>query len=638
MYLKRTVPIWIFIFLIQLLNAQNYAVSGIKKELLKDANAVIREQEHIFTVTDTGKAEYTQHIVITVLNKNGDKFASFYDYYDRFEKITDIKGKIYNSEGKVVRKLKASDFSDHSAISDFSLFEDNRVKYFVPAINIYPYTVEYENAGVMNGIISYPAWRPQHSFDLSVEHSSYKITVPKGFNLRFKKLNYTNEPQTSEFIDKKTLMFEISNLNAVEEENLSQGITDIVPTVYTIPDYFKIDNFSGSNKSWKSLGEWDQRLNFQENALSAKTKSDLAEIQAKANNRVELIKKVYEYMQSKTRYVSIQLGIGGLKPFDAAVVDKYGYGDCKALSNYMKSLLKEVGIESIYTLVHAGSGDHDIYFEESFLQFNHAIVCVPDKSDTIWLECTNQLIPFGFLGDFTDNRHVLMITNEGGKLVKTPKYSKEQNLQTRKAEIVLTPDGNGEGSVKTTYFGLQYDDNYRLINSPPDKQKELLYDHIDIPSFIINSFSFKEYKERIPWLDENITMTIRKCASVMGNRLFLPLNLMNKRSAISSVMKERKTRLRLRYSYIDADSINYRLPHGYTMEFIPPPTEIKSEFGTYYTRVVENPDKESFLYIRMMTINDGLYPPEKYKDYVSFMKEVNKQDNAKISLVTKKQE
>ena len=49
-----------------------------------------------------------------------------------------------------------------------------------------------------------------------------------------------------------------------------------------------------------------------------------------------------------------RVGIGGWQPLDANFVSKKGYGDCKALTNYMFSLLKEVGINSYYTIVKAG--------------------------------------------------------------------------------------------------------------------------------------------------------------------------------------------------------------------------------------------------------------------------------------------
>jgi hypothetical protein len=327
------------------------------------------------------------------------------------------------------------------------------------------------------------------------------------------------------------------------------------------------------------------------------------------------------------------LGIGGAKPFDASIVDKYGYGDCKALVNYTKALLEHLGIESYYTLVKSRKYANDVFTDEVFDQFNHIILCVPDKTDTVWLECTSQMIPFGFLGDFTDNRHVLLITPEGGKIVKTPTYGKEHNKQCRKAEITLGVEGNAEGTVNTSFSGLQYDDNVKIIYITPQEQKELLYKEIDIPSFTIKDFKLEEKKDIIPWLYEHVNLNISKCATAMGNRLLFPANLMEKTGAISSVMKERKTRLRLRYAYIDKDSIIYHLPKGYNIEFMPPPSEVKSDFGVYSSSTFQGSDKKSIVYIRTLSMNSGFFPPEKYKDYIAFRKEISKQDNAKITLI-----
>jgi hypothetical protein len=146
----------------------------------------------------------------------------------------------------------------------------------------------------------------------------------------------------------------------------------------------------------------------------------------------------------------------------------------KRLSNYMYSLLKEAGINSHYTLIKAGSFENMLLPEFPSNQFDHVILCVPVKNDTIWLECTSQTDPFGYMGAFTGNRKALLITEEGGVVVNTKNYLKEDNLQLRKAVGNIIEDGSLQTSIETKYFSMQQDHCISLFNfRSKDKVKEI---------------------------------------------------------------------------------------------------------------------------------------------------------------------
>jgi hypothetical protein len=261
------------------------------------------------------------------------------------------------------------------------------------------------------------------------------------------------------------------------------------------------------------------------------------------------------------------------------------------------------------------------------------ILAVPLEQDTVWLECTSQKIPFGFLGSFTDNRNVLMITEKGGVLVKTPYYNQHQNKQEQRAQIQLMADGNAEVKMNTKYTGLQYDDNISILYQSPEEQKKDLYSRINLPTFTINNYKFQEEKTELPSLNSEISLTATKYAVPMGNRLLLPLNMLNKRKAIAEDKKERKMKMQIRYGYMDTDSLIFQLPEGYNVESLPKSAEIKSEFGVYRNNIAYNADKKAISYIREINIKDGLYSKEKFKEYVAFIKAVSLQDNVKVSLL-----
>ncbi len=104
---------------------------------------------------------------------------------------------------------------------------------------------------------------------------------------------------------------------------------------------------------------------------------------------------LYNYLQQNSHYVGIQLGIGGWQTYDAIYVATKKYGDCKALSNFMISLLKEAGIKAHAVVIEAGEDQKD--FDKDFAHdpFDHVICCVPLDKDTIWLECTESVFTTG---------------------------------------------------------------------------------------------------------------------------------------------------------------------------------------------------------------------------------------------------
>jgi len=176
------------------------------------------------------------------------------------------------------------------------------------------------------------------------------------------------------------------------------------------------------------------------------------------------ISVLYDYMQKNTHYISIQLGIGGWQPFDATYVATKRYGDCKALSNYMVALLKEAGIKGKTVDIRAGANAASINKDFPSFQFNHVIACVPLDKDTVWLECTSETLPAGYLSSFTANRYAVLVDENGGKLIHTPKYNYHDNQEIRKIDATINEEGNLSASVNTQYKAEQQDNLEQLIN------------------------------------------------------------------------------------------------------------------------------------------------------------------------------
>jgi len=612
------------------INAQ-YVYSSIPDSLTKDANYIIWEDYREFKVVDPGEA--VEHVKFAVLITN--KFATNYEDisigYSKNMKIRSFSGEIYDASGQRIKKLKNSDIRDASAVSGGTLYADSRQKILHFNCNNYPYTIVFEYERSLDGLLNYPSWSFQSGFKTSVLSSKIDFIIPKSMEFNYKEYNLDKEAEITDIDNGENVLYswEETMLPAQKWQELLPPSYSYKPTILMAPKDFEMEDYPGSLNSWEEFGMWSYTLNKNRDVLPEELKNRVEELTKDAGNNREKAKILYEYMQNRTRYVSVQLGIGGWQTFPAEYVDKNGYGDCKALSNYMYSMLKQVGIKSNYVLVKAGGSSSDIITDFPSNQFNHAILCIPQPNDTIWLECTSQKQPFGFLGTFTDNRHVLLVDEEGGKLIKTPEYPKEVNSRIRKMNVDVDINGNATITMKTVFKGLSFEDRFGIEEHSLKDQKDILHDIYDISGMDFTSIKYKVDKDEIPTITENIEMRVIKMASISSKRMFVKVNLFSGLN-VPEKNSERKLPFKIKRGYTRIDSIHINIPAGYEVEALPSEKNYDTKFGSYNIKVEAS--NKTILYVRTLIIEKGTFPASDYQEYYNTRKKIKKADKAKLVL------
>lgn len=611
-----------------------YPVTAIPADLKTNVNVVIREDHMVYSILDKNRCSYKVHQVYTILNPKGKDYAVQVIGYDKHSKIKSLSGTVYDKNGKQIKRLKNSEIYDQSAY-DGSLFSDNRLKAVDLTQGSYPYTVEFEYEVDFKYLFAIPSFVLVPGEEVAVQRSSYTLRFAPGLEPRYKTHNTNTEPTRSIAADGlHTISWSFENVKPIKFEPFSDPL-EVLTRISAAPTTFQFDAYAGDMSSWQNFGKWIAQLNASRRDLPESTRQKVLELTEGLSSTAEKVKVLYEFLQSKTRYVSIQLGIGGYQPFPASVVDQNGYGDCKALSNYMVAMLETAGINAHYTLIDAGTRARPL--DETFpaTQFNHVVVMVPLENDTIWLECTSQTNPFGYQGTFTGDRKALIITNDGAEVVRTTSYSAEDNMRTRTGDVFVDINGNAKTSVKTLFKGLRYEQGnlHFILNGNFDEQKKWVQSNTGIPSFDIVNFSMKNHKDRIPVAEVDLELQLRNYASANGKRIFLTPNLMSRMTYIPEKVDVRKTNVVRKYPQTDVDTIRFHLPEEIYPEFLPEPVRISSRFGEYEAAFEVN--QGSLVYTRRMTVNKGVFPPETYTEMIDFYKSVNKADNVKLVFLNK---
>jgi hypothetical protein len=605
-----------------------YDSTKIPEALKQDAVAVVRNEEQFYDYKSIGSGTMKYKIAITVLNKAGDPYAEFAEVYDRFSTLYNIKATLYDGFGKKIKDFKSSDFKDQSVASDYTIFQDDRVKVLNVVSLSYPYTIEYSYNHDYNGILALPSWRSMKGYHISTEKSSYVFQRPNNLNVRI--LGSKDLKTDSALVkDKMVYTWTASNLAAYSREPLSTGLDKLISWVKIAPNQFEFDSSKGDLSSWNSMGAWIAKLNEEGDLLPAAKKAMVQSLIKDAKTEKEKMQILYNHLQQNTRYVSVQLGIGGFKPIIADKVAQVNYGDCKALSNYMKALLKEAGIKS--NLVVIGNGMPELNKDYSSIgQANHMILVVPSAKDTTFLECTSQNYPMGYIGYDNSDRNVLMVTENGGQIIRTPKYRSLENYQKSKTEVDLAEDGLAKINIKMSYANAQYEDNLGSLLAEPSEYRKRILSQLQFPDTELDQLKITQPDKRNAILNEEIAFKTKNLLTKGGDKLFLVVNQVNRKEHIPEKVTNRKTDFAILFDYNDDDEIVYTLPKGLTVEFLPKDVKLVSEFGEYHASFTQEGNK--IIYKRSQTMTSKKFPPEKYNEYVDFFKKIVQADKSKAVL------
>ncbi|RFS26421.1 DUF3857 domain-containing protein [Chitinophaga silvatica] len=612
----------------------NYAVADIPLNLRQNANVVVRLDELEVQIRSLSDMRKTHHYVITILNEEGAEAAEFIVGYDKLSSIRSISGVLYDEYGAQVKRLKNSEIKDYSAVDNSSLMTDNRVKVHSFYYNSYPYTVEYtiEQSSVVTLFL--PVWRPQKGYNCSLQHAKLSVETPKDFVLNYKEYLIKDKPQITQNKSTTNYLWELNDIPATKSEYFTSKHYQLLPTVYFGAKEFEYGGIKGDLSSWKTFGDFFYKLDKGRDVLPANIKATVHKLVDGQTDSKEKIKILYEYLQKNYRYIGVQIGVGGMQSMDAESVANKGYGDCKALTNYMMAMLKEVGIPSNPVNIKAGAGDYTIREDFPSWQFNHVILCVPQGNDTTWLECTSQSLPVNYLGEFTDNRYALFIDENNSKLIRTPTYGLKDNLKIRNIDATINEEGDATLKASTLYTGLQQDDlSDRLHALSKEKQLDYLRKNLSFSSYDVTGFEYRELPALIPAIQENLTIQANNYASVTGKRIFIAPNLLSQTNYNLSKNESRKSTIEIKISYREADTVHINLPVGYVPESMPGNVDLSTKFGKYSNQYIVTNNK--LVMIRNRENYAGEYPPADYSALVEFYNAISQADKAKIVFVKK---
>jgi hypothetical protein len=601
--------------------------STLPASLKEGSHAVKRYEKMVFEVKQPSRGSFKVNQIITVLDANGKDHLTFSQYSHKFRSIESAEIKVYDAKGNQLNKYKKREMTTVGATGDD--IDDTKYTYFTVSTATYPVTIEIEYEINYSGLLHYERYNIQEP-GVAVEFSEFIASVPKDIDLRYKTLNSNIKPEIKDDgREYKTYRWTASNLVAKQTEPGAGNPSHYFPAVLLAPNKINYDGYDGEVSSWKHLGLWYNNLVSDINEVPDNFRNEIKALVVDAKTDFEKASIVYNYLQKNFRYVSIQLGIGGWKPFAPEYVYRKKYGDCKGLSNFMKTCLDVLGIKSYNAWIYSDRYPPKIDPNFAYAAFNHQVLCVISGKDSAWVECTSKTLDFGDLGSSTENRYALLLTEKGGVLVHTPVSKASKNLVSTTSTIQLEEEASGKIKSIITALG-EYKQQLRYVSQlKPDDQKSFFVSYLNYPTPDEHSLQFVGGKNEP--LKSILEMSVEKIPEfTAGSKMFL-----NPRpySIWQHKMETDDTRVQDFYferPFDKRDTTVYKLPVDYTIEALPKSKDIKCDYATFKTDYIYDEQNQTVTSTARLVLNEMKIPASKYNTAAKFFKDVLAEYSDKI--------
>ncbi len=561
---------------------------------------------------------------LQINNRAGDRYSEISIPFSSISMVSKIEAYVKGRNGNIVKKLRKKDIVEKSSISDISFYEDEFVKEFTLKHNVYPYTIIYSYQVQEQQFLYIDYWMPLISEKIPTHDAKLNLTVPVDYEFEFFS-NNVEAPLRDTTEDLITLQWQTSYTNTFKQENFAPHITQELPSVAITPDRFKFEKY-GSFGSWTDYGNWQFELLQGLNEIPSNEHIKILTLIENIKEDKEKIRVLYHYLQNETRYINVSIETGGLKPYPATYVAQNKYGDCKALTNYFKSVLDLIGIKSYYSKVYAGSPKKIINKKFPSQQFNHVILYVPLKEEDLWLDCTADGA-FNYLGTFTQGRQAFIIEKDNSRFLKTPPLKPEDVLESRTIHISYDPGNSSHVQFNNRYKGAMYESLLYLETNYNESEKSKIVGNYFVgkrSDLLNHQISIKDRDST--FIEFQLDITERDIFNNYGNDILVK----NIPFLIPDIERPevRKLPVQIDYPIHKQDTLIYDIPTGFGWNDNFEKTSIAGKYGRYEVDMTKSGNKIHVT--KLLLIHAGQYPLSEYEAFYEFYQKISEAENKSL--------
>ena len=441
--------------------------------------------------------------------------------------------------------------------------------------------------------------------------SEYVLMTPKSRSF------YFNEPKVPGLLadveergDQRIYRFRAKDVPPLDPEALQPPWAEILGHV-NVSTY----------KTWEDMGRWywglvrdqfvpDDEVRRRAEALTKGLSGDAAKARA-----------VYDYVAQKTRYVALEFGIHGYKPYRCAQIFARGFGDCKDKATLIVTMLGALGIKATPVVVRtANKGDIEAA-PASLAPFDHMIAYVPSLD--LYLDGTAEYSGSLELPAMDRGALALQINEGNAKLVHLPDPPASASVSGHKVEASLAADGSATIDWRADVTGFEAAEwRVRFHAQSTRKQRAQQMMAGLLPGSEVTSLDSSDLED----VEQAVKMRLRgrapQFARTEGDVLTVPVGRREHMVRDFAPLAERKLDVRMFAQWTQQDDWTVHLPAGAHLKSVPVATSDTGPFGSFSVEVTS--DARTVHVNTVVTMTQTRVPAGEYPAFRAWCEKVDR--------------
>lgn len=217
------------------------------------------------------------------------------------------------------------------------------------------------------------------------------------------------------------------------EVSMPSWFTSIAHVKMQLASY-KFGKTWGQGDSWKNMSRSFAKIYGKRNTTTPYVRDFTLKLIKGTSSKEDKIRKIYDFVRKDIRYVFVGVGLGGNDPQSAEFTLRNRYGDCKAKSVLLVSMLRAINVKAHSVLVRTwkmGRGKKNF----PYLTFNHAMNYLPSFKGGLFVDATTNDNRLELLRWDDQGASALVIDENKGFFTTIPAFEAKKNLRHDRFEL-----------------------------------------------------------------------------------------------------------------------------------------------------------------------------------------------------------